>query len=163
MVVSEIGVILLARGSTFSSANRHLVSIVTMLTACITFIEEEDDDTLDGEEETDEPLPEFMNIIESENGWQGIDKHTRIPPLSIKHIHEYFIQHRVKKEHVTATKPFERAYRIFQAKNVYIHPPLYIVSSVLLFYPHNAKIVSIRLLLHFIIPHHQYTMLTVHV
>ena len=93
----------------------------------VKFMEEEDEDMLDGEEKTDEPPPEFMSIIESEKGWQDlhVHVHTRIPPLSIKHIHEYFIQHRVKKEHVTATKPFERGYRIFEAKNVKcisIHP-----------------------------------------
>jgi len=84
----------------------------------IQFIEEEDD-LIDEEEVEEGPPEEVMAILQSKSGWKDLDPaQTRIPPLSIKHIHQYFIQHRIRKEHVTATKPFEKGYRIFAAKKV---------------------------------------------
>ena len=41
-----------------------------------------------------------------------------LPPLTLKHIHQYFITGRLQKECVTATKPFERGYKLFDAKKV---------------------------------------------
>ena len=53
----------------------------------------------------------------SEQGW--IDANVaELPPLTLKHIHQYFITGRLLKERVTATKPFERGYRLFDAKKV---------------------------------------------
>ena len=40
------------------------------------------------------------------------------PPLTLKHIHGFFIAGRLRKERVTATKPFERGYRFFDSKKV---------------------------------------------
>ena len=36
----------------------------------------------------------------------------------LRNIHSYFIQRRIKKEHVTATKPFKKGFRIYAAHNV---------------------------------------------
>ena len=41
-----------------------------------------------------------------------------LPLLTLKHIHQYFITGRLRKERVTATKPFERGYRLFDSKKV---------------------------------------------
>ena len=51
----------------------------------------------------------------SDQGW--IDANVaELPPLTLKHIHQYFITGRLRKERVTATKPFERGYRLFDSK-----------------------------------------------
>ena len=65
------------------------------------------------------PPEEVMEIIRSKTGWQDLD-HTciQIPALSLQHIHQYFIKNRLCNEHVTATKPFEKDYRIFSAQKV---------------------------------------------
>ena len=53
----------------------------------------------------------------SEQGW--IDANVaELPQLTLKHIHQYFITGRLRKERVTATKPFERGYRLFDSKKV---------------------------------------------
>ena len=58
----------------------------------IQFVEEEEDDLI-GEEEVEEgPPEEVMAILHSKSGWKDIDPaQTHIPPLSIKHVHQYFI------------------------------------------------------------------------
>ena len=65
------------------------------------------------------PPEEVMEIIRSKTGWQDLDPtRIQIPALSLQHIHQYFIKNRLCKEHVTATKPFEKGYRIFSAQKV---------------------------------------------
>ena len=72
------------------------------------------------------PPEEVMEIIRSKTGWQDLDPtRIQIPALSLQHIHQYFIKNRLCKEHVTATKPFEKGYRIFSAqkvKSLSVHP-----------------------------------------
>ena len=64
-----------------------------------------------------------MNRLKGVDGLTWIQhKFDRIPPLTIKHIDEHFIQHRML---VTATKPFEKGYRTYDAnkvKSLSIHP-----------------------------------------
>ena len=53
----------------------------------------------------------------SDQGW--IDANVaELPPLTLKHIHQYFITGRLRKERVTATKAFKRGYRLFDSKKV---------------------------------------------
>ena len=53
----------------------------------------------------------------SDQGW--IDANVaELPLLTLKHIHQYFITGRLRKDRVTATKPFKREYRLFDSKKV---------------------------------------------
>ena len=55
--------------------------------------------------------------LSSESGW--IDaKCIDLPPITLKHIHLYFITARLHKKWVTASKPFERGYRLFSSRKV---------------------------------------------
>ena len=68
----------------------------------------EDDTALDG----------FDDALSSSTGWIGLHEAKNTPSLNIKHIHTYFITRRLKKELVTATKPFEKGFRIYDANKV---------------------------------------------
>ena len=72
----------------------------------------------ESDEENDETAPDgYQATLVSEQGW--IDANVaELPPLTLKHIHQYFITGRLCKERVTATKPFERGYRLFDSKKV---------------------------------------------
>ena len=50
--------------------------------------------------------------------WLDLECTYNIPKLSIKNIHQYFIKRKFRKDQVTASKPFERGYRIYNAKKV---------------------------------------------
>ncbi len=88
----------------------------------------DDDDVVESDDDEEQPPAGYEEVLQSTTGWLDIDPaqlHVRIPNLTVKHIHDYFIRRRIKKEHVTATKPFEKGYRIFDAKKVRslsIHP-----------------------------------------
>ena len=71
----------------------------------------------DSEDENTAP-DGFDDALCSTIGWISLHESKDIPPLNIKHIHEYFITRRLKKELVTATKPFEKGYRLFDASKV---------------------------------------------
>ena len=70
-------------------------------------VEEERPDVLD------DALKDATGWVELENASNNI-----IPKLSIRNIHQYFIKRKVRKDQVTASKPFERGYRIYDAKKV---------------------------------------------
>ena len=72
----------------------------------------------ESDEENDETAPDgYQATLVSEQGW--IDANVaELPQLTLKHIHQYFITGRLRKERVTATKPFERGYRLFDSKKV---------------------------------------------
>ena len=69
-------------------------------------------------EQTDETAPDgYQATIMSDQGW--IDANVaELPPLTLTNIYQYLITGRLHKERVTATKPFERGYRLFDAKKV---------------------------------------------
>ena len=71
----------------------------------------------ESEEENDEAPDGYEATLLSQSGWLDAD-FVELPPLTLKHIHQYFITGRLQKEHVTATKPFERGYKLFDAKKV---------------------------------------------
>ena len=70
-------------------------------------VEEERPDVLD------DALKDATGWVELENASNNI-----IPKLSIRKIHQYFIKRKVRKDQVTASKPFERGYCIYDAKKV---------------------------------------------
>ena len=47
-----------------------------------------------------------------------LEQATIFPPISLTNIHSYFVQRRIKREQVTATKPFEKGFRIHAARKV---------------------------------------------
>ena len=56
------------------------------------------------ESDDDETAPDgFEATKTSISGWQDVDV-ADIPPLTLKHIHQFFLSGRIKKERVTATK-----------------------------------------------------------
>ena len=94
----------------------------------------------ESDKETDETAPDgYQATIVSDQGW--IDANVAgLPPLTLKHIHQYFISSRLCKERVTATKPFKRGYRLFGSKKVQglsVHDVTSTSSSVQLCYPHR--------------------------
>ena len=74
-------------------------------------------DSSDAEEETPNILEKAMRDDAHWMDLNDVDK-TYVPALSISNIHHYFIKRKVRKDQVTATKPFERGYRIYDAKKV---------------------------------------------
>jgi len=76
------------------------------------------DSPVEESEEENEAAPDgYEATLSSESGWidaECID----LPPLTLKHIHQYFITGRLHKERVTASKPFERGYRLFSSRKV---------------------------------------------
>ena len=76
------------------------------------------DSPVEESDEEDEVVPDgFEAAMTSSSGWMDADV-TDIPPLTLKHIHQFFISGRLRKERVTATKPFERGYKFFESKKV---------------------------------------------
>ena len=69
------------------------------------------------EEENDEAPDGYEATLLSQSGWLDAAS-VELPPLTLKHIHQYFITGRLQKERVTATKPFERGYKLFDAKKM---------------------------------------------
>ena len=69
-------------------------------------------------EESDEKMmrapDHYETTLQSDSGWIDVN-FTELPPLTLKHIHQYFISGRLHKERVTASKPFERGYRLMFA------------------------------------------------
>ena len=68
-------------------------------------VEDERPDTLD-------------KAIKDTTGWMDLERANDVPKLFINNIHRYFIKRKVRKDQVTASKPFERGYRIYDAKKV---------------------------------------------
>ena len=74
-------------------------------------------------EELQEPS-NFKETLQSLSGWAGLES-TQPPPLSLQDIHHFFVTKHLKRDEVTASKPFEKGYRIYHAKkvtNVTMHP-----------------------------------------
>ena len=69
----------------------------------------------DAEEERPDALKAAIRDVA---GWVDLENANNVPKLSIKNIHQYFIKRKVRKDQVTASKPFERGYRIYDAKKV---------------------------------------------
>ena len=74
----------------------------------------------ENDSDDNETVPDnFEATMTFSGGWMDADvADVHIPPLTLKHIHEFFIAGRLRKERVTATKPFERGYRFFDSKKV---------------------------------------------
>ena len=71
--------------------------------------------------DTEEERPDILEkAMRDDEHWVDLDdiNKTHVPPLSLHNIHRYFIKRRVRKDQVTASKPFERGYRIYDAKKV---------------------------------------------
>ena len=67
---------------------------------------------------TEEERPDALKAAIRDVGWVDLENAKNVPKLSIKNIHQYFIQRKVCKDQVTASKPLERGYRIYDAKKV---------------------------------------------
>ena len=74
------------------------------------------DDTSEDEESH---LDGFDTILKEDRGWSDIEATLQEPSLSIEHIHRYFIKRCLRKEQVTASKPFEKGYRIIAARKIH--------------------------------------------
>ena len=71
--------------------------------------------------DVEEERPDILDdALKDVTGWVDLENanHLIMPKLSIRHIHQYFIKKKVRKDQVTASKPFERGYRIYDAKKV---------------------------------------------
>ena len=71
--------------------------------------------------DVEEERPDVLDdVLKDTTGWMELENasNTCIPKLSIRNIHQYFIKRKVRKDQVTASKPFERGYRIYDAKKV---------------------------------------------
>ena len=68
-------------------------------------------------DEEESPPAGFGESIADSSGWEDIEN-AQVPPVALKDIHSYFVQRRIKKEQVTATKPFEKGFRIDAAHKV---------------------------------------------
>ena len=70
----------------------------------------------DSESEEDEPPEGFTAaVLEDRAGWAELAHSSSVPPVTIREIHSHFVKRRLKREHVTATKPFEKGYKIYTA------------------------------------------------
>lgn len=68
---------------------------------------------------TQEERPGVLDdALKDATGWIDLESANNMPQLSIKNIHQYFIKRKVRKDQVTASKPFEQGYRIYDAKKV---------------------------------------------
>ena len=73
----------------------------------------------DSESEEDEPPEGFTAaVLEDRAGWAELAHSFSVPPVTIREIHSHFVKRRLKREHVTATKPFEKGYKIYTAGKV---------------------------------------------
>ena len=69
--------------------------------------------------DTEEERPGVLDdALKDATGWIDLESANNMPQLSIKNIHQYFIKRKVRKDQVTASKPFEQGYRIYDAKKV---------------------------------------------
>lgn len=66
-----------------------------------------------------------MAPLSRDQGWVQMETATYLPTFAIKNIHDYFVKKQLQKDLVTATKPFEKGFRIFDAKKV-LQPCIYI-------------------------------------
>ena len=89
------------------------------------------EESTNDEDNEESPFDEFATTLKGDRGWSDIEATTQVPPLSLKHIHEYFIKRRIRNEQVTATKPFEKGYRIFAARKVHSVAIHYVTQSCL--------------------------------
>ena len=68
-------------------------------------------------DEEEEQIPEgFSQKLDSESGWVDLEGIAAAPPVSLDNIHHYFVTKRLKRDDVTASKPFEKGYRIYRAQ-----------------------------------------------
>ena len=66
----------------------------------------------------EQPAPEdFIPTLESRTGWKDFEEVNTTLPLSLENIHDYFVTTRLKRDDVTASKPFEKGY-LFHARKV---------------------------------------------
>ena len=71
------------------------------------------------EDSDNEERPDTLdNAIKDSTGWVDLESAKDVPKILINNIHRYFITKKVRKDQVTASKPFERGYRIYDAKKV---------------------------------------------
>ena len=71
------------------------------------------------ESSDNEERPDVLDTaIRDTTGWVNLERAKDVPKLSINNIHHYFITRKIRKDQVTASKPFERGYRIYDAKKV---------------------------------------------
>ena len=76
------------------------------------------DSPVEERDENDETATDhYETTLQSDSGWIDVN-FTELPPLTLKYIHQYFLTGRLRKERVTASKPFERGYRLFNSKKV---------------------------------------------
>ena len=68
------------------------------------------------EDSDNEERPDTLD--NASTGWVDLERAKDVPKILIKNIHRYFITKKVRKDQVTARKPFERGYRIYDAKKV---------------------------------------------
>ena len=69
--------------------------------------------------DVEEERPDVLDdALKDATGWVDLESTNNITKLCIKNIHQYFITRKVRKDQVTASKPFERGYRIYDAKKV---------------------------------------------
>ena len=91
--------------------------------------------------EDDDVIPDgFEEAIRDEGGWVDINS-IDTPPLTLKEIHKFFVQQRLQKEQVTASKPFEREYRLLReqdARNI-------TASSIYMYLSHPMICVALEL------------------
>ena len=69
----------------------------------------------DAEDERQDTLDK---AIKDTTGWVDLERAKDVPKLLINNIYRYFITRRVRKDQVAASKPYERGYRIYNAKKV---------------------------------------------
>ena len=71
------------------------------------------------EDSDNEERPDTLdNAVKDSTGWVDLERAKDVPKILINNIHRYFITKKVRKDQVTASKPFERGYRIYDAKKV---------------------------------------------
>ena len=78
-----------------------------------------DIDEADCSSDEEQQAPEdFTQTLECTTGWKDWEEVNTTLPLSLENIHDYFVTTRLKRDDVTASKPFEKGYRIFHARKV---------------------------------------------
>lgn len=76
-------------------------------------------DDPDESSDEEEQVPEgFTETVKSLTGWVDLEDNDTPPLLSLDNIHHYFVTKRLRRDEVTASKPFEKGYRIYHAKKV---------------------------------------------
>ena len=69
--------------------------------------------------DVEDERPDVLDdAIKDTKGWVDLERARKVPKLLINNIHRYFITKKVRKDQVTASRPFERGYRIYDAKRV---------------------------------------------